>query len=205
MDAWLKATIPNPKTPGPQPAAALAITASADGAACTAPAWTPNPTETDVPVQSSDVTWSAWLADGLAFSVTSKQGDVLSLTRQVAQAAGWWTEDKGADSKAKSFSLRCSLDAKFADLATVSTVTSTVGVARYADGKYTLGAAAGEGAGDPDAGTPAAPPAPAAGAPGSGALAATGAQPVGWIALAALVLVAGGALTVLARRRRSRS
>lgn len=203
MDAWLKANIPNPKTPGPLPAAALTISPTPGGAQCPVPAWAPNTSESGIAVETGDVTWTAWAPDGTGTGITLPVGREVSLTTELAQKAGWWTEELGAT--IPDFWVRCSLEARYTDLATVSTMTSAIRRAHYTGLYYELIAA---GAGEPDAGTPD-PGSPAGpGDPGSAAtagadtLAATGSPAATWLSLAGVVLLAGVALALTARLRR---
>lgn len=201
MDAWLKANIPNPKVPGPQPANTYTITPGAGSGTCTAPAWAANASEAGVPVETSDVTWVAWAANGTSVTMTSPLGREISLTVDLAQKAGWWTEEEGAT--VSTFFVRCSVDARYSDLATVTTVTSAVGTARYGTLYYDLVTRVDDPSPDP-ASPSAAGGGSATTADGRVTLAATGGTLAGWPAFAAVMMLAGAALA-LAARGRSRS
>jgi hypothetical protein len=204
IDAWLKANLPDPAFPGPQATSAPVIVAGqAGGVMCPAPAWAAHDAAATGAIESGDVTWTGWSSNGLAYSMTAPKNTEF-LPDTLAMKAGWWDPDGALPvPTVTAFGLRCSIDAKFANLASVSTVTSQVASIRY-NGTYFTLARAGEDA--PDGSTPAEPVVDVAAAPdGSRALAATGGPWAGGFWAASLVLFAGAALTLVVRLRMRRA
>lgn len=209
MDAWLKANIPNPSLSGPVAVSAPVVTAGTlDGwATCVVPAWADVAGETGVPVQTGDITWTAFRPGGDTFTTTTAKDVELRLIDFAKQAK--WYPDKVADRPA-SFTLRCTITARFADLATTSTVTSALASVRLVDGAryYVISTGAEEPATPTTPAVPSAPPGPgeAAGSgSGTAALAATGSSAAPWLAGSVLVLLAGAALAIATRLRRRTS
>ncbi|GAA2250191.1 hypothetical protein N1031_19920 [Herbiconiux moechotypicola] len=134
MDAWLKANIPNPAAPGPQPTAAPVVTPWVFGPSsgiCSLPTWAPNSAEEGVAITTSDVTWTGWVPGRGGITATAPQTTVFEPS-QIALDLGLWAPDGGIpEPLVTEVYLTCSMDAKYADLATVSTVTSAVTTARY--------------------------------------------------------------------------
>jgi hypothetical protein len=209
LDAWLKATVPNPSAPGPQPQLPVRILhADTPVALCFIPLWQTdpaNPSEGGQPIELSDFTWTGWTTGHPSSATTT--ADEWIYTADFVQQAGW----ASGGAPPASFQMQCSYTAKYADLATTTTLVSPpLTATRAADGNYYFDGWGGEE-------TPAQPEAPAAPepAPGSDAdagggdaatLAATGDSRLGALsALALTTLLSGVAATaaaVLSRRRR---
>lgn len=203
MESWLKATIPNPSLSGPVATAPLTVGVGADAqhATCAVPPWNADPLEAGVAVQTSDATWTGFRPDGDSYTVTAPIASELDLN-DFARKAGWYRD--GSTTNTPHFTVRCSFTAKFADLASLTTVQSAVRQATLAGTQYSLASPTSAGAepgAEPGAAVPAADIAPP-GADGRASLAATGIDAAPWLGAAALLALLGGAFTLLGRRRR---
>ncbi|RFA13630.1 hypothetical protein B7R22_13340 [Subtercola boreus] len=211
IDAWLKATIPNPSIPGPVATSAATVSDHdfTDRAYCEVPSWQPNASEAGVAITTGEVTWTGWKTDGVTYTVTTAAADPLALT-DFARKAGWYS-DAFAGVR-ESFTLRCSFAARYTDLATETTVQSAVATATRVAGANTF-LLTGVGAGDPGAGSGSGSPGTGTGGSlepvvatnpnqaSAGQLAATGSEAGLWVLLAGALALFGVVAALMARPR----